>query len=116
MNKIKQPIDNIEWVDRELLKPNNYNPNSMGKYEMKLLIISILEDGWTQPIIRNQNNDIVDGYHRWLASDNKKIRTRDNGKVPVTTTNPTDPISQQMSTIRHNRAKKVLMVFLKCLV
>lgn len=111
MNKLKQPIDNIEWVDRDTLVPNNYNPNSMGKYEMKLLVISILEDGWTQPIIRNQNNEIVDGYHRWLASDNKKIRARDEGKVPVTTTNPTDPISQQMSTIRHNRAKGTHGVF-----
>lgn len=106
-----QPINNVEWVDRDTLVPNNYNPNSMGKYEMELLKISILEDGWTQPVIRNQDNEIVDGYHRWLASDDKRLRERDGGRVPVTTTNPTDAISQQMSTIRHNRAKGTHGVF-----
>lgn len=111
MNVFKQPIDKVEWVDRDTLKPNNYNPNSMGKYEMELLKISILEDGWTQPVIRNQDNEIVDGYHRWLASDDKRLRERDGGRVPVTTTNTTDAISQQMSTIRHNRAKGTHGVF-----
>lgn len=111
MNSFKQPIDKIEWINREQLIPNNYNPNSMGKYEMELLVISILEDGWTQPVIRNQKNEIVDGYHRWLASDDKRLRERDGGKVPVTTTNPTDFLSQQMSTIRHNRAKGTHGVF-----
>jgi len=111
MSKFKQPIDNIEWVDRNTLKPNNYNPNSMGKYEMELLVISILEDGWTQPVIRNPDDEIVDGYHRWKASGDKRILARDGGQVPVTTTNPTDLVSQQMSTIRHNRAKGVHGVF-----
>ena len=111
MKNFKQPIDNIEWVERDMLTPNNYNPNKMTKYDFELLVISILEDGWTQPVIRNQNNEIVDGYHRWLASNDKRIRERDKGRVPVTTTNPTDKVSQQMSTIRHNRAKGTHGVF-----
>ncbi len=111
MSNFKQPIDNIEWVDRDTLNPNNYNPNSMTKYDFELLVISILEDGWTQPIVKNNDNTIVDGYHRWLASDDKRIKERDGGKIPVTTTNPTDLTSQQMSTIRHNRAKGTHGVF-----
>lgn len=58
----KQPLSRITWMNREELKPNNYNPNKVAPPELKLLKISILEDGWTQPIVANADGTI----RRWL--------------------------------------------------
>lgn len=102
---MKQPLDKIEWVDRDLLKPNNYNPNSVAPAELELLKISIIEDGWTQPIVRNPDNTIVDGFHRWTISGDPDVIDITKGKVPVVTMNPKDENHQMMSTIRHNRAR-----------
>jgi ParB-like chromosome segregation protein Spo0J len=107
MSKFTHPINSVEWVHRDTLKPNNYNPNAMSKYELELLVISILEDGWTQAIYTTQDNEIIDGFHRWTASADKRIAKRDKGLVPRVIANPTDTVSQQISTIRQNRAKGV---------
>jgi ParB-like chromosome segregation protein Spo0J len=105
MNKTKQPLDEIIWRDREELKPNNYNPNKVAPPELKLLKISILEDGWTQPIVINPDKTIVDGFHRWTVSGHKEIYALTNGKVPTVMVTPKDENQQQMATIRHNRAR-----------
>lgn len=100
-----QPINNVVWMDREQLKPNHYNPNKVAPPELELLKISILEDGWTQPIVINPDKTIVDGFHRWTVSGTKEIYALTNGKVPTVTITPKDPSQQQMATIRHNRAR-----------
>lgn len=100
-----QPLENIVWINREELKPNNYNPNKVAPPELKLLKISILEDGWTQPIVINPDMTIVDGFHRWTVSGHKEIYSLTNGKVPTVMVNPKDKSQQQMATIRHNRAR-----------
>jgi ParB-like chromosome segregation protein Spo0J len=101
----KQPLDNIIWIQREELKPNNYNPNKVAPPELKLLKISILEDGWTQPIVINSDHTIVDGFHRWSVSGHPEIYALTDGKVPVVMLAETDKSQQQMATIRHNRAR-----------
>ncbi len=101
----KQPLDKITWLDRDLLKPNNYNPNKVAPPELKLLKISILEDGWTQPIVINADYSIVDGLHRWTVSGHKEINELTDGKVPVVILNDTDENQKKMATIRHNRAR-----------
>ena len=101
----KQPLDKITWLDRDLLKPNNYNPNKVAPPELKLLKISILEDGWTQPIVINADYSIVDGFHRWTVSGHKEINELTDGKVPVVILNDTDENQKKMATIRHNRAR-----------
>ena len=101
----KQPLDKITWIDRDLLKPNNYNPNKVAPPELKLLKISILEDGWTQPIVINADYTIVDGFHRWTVSGHKEINELTDGKVPVVILNETDENQKKMATIRHNRAR-----------
>ena len=68
-------------------------------------MISILEDGWTQPIVINNNNEIVDGFHRWMVSGRKALLARFHGLVPVVRITPDDAESQRMATIRHNRAR-----------
>jgi ParB-like chromosome segregation protein Spo0J len=101
----QQPLDKITWLDRNLLKPNNYNPNKVAPPELKLLKISILEDGWTQPIVINPDFTIVDGFHRWTVSGHKEIFQLTDGKVPTVMVTPKDLAQQQMATIRHNRAR-----------
>jgi ParB-like chromosome segregation protein Spo0J len=100
-----QPLNEISWIDRNLLKPNNYNPNKVAPPELKLLKISILEDGWTQPIVINPDFTIVDGFHRWTVSGHKEIFELTDGKVPTVMVHPKDAAQQQMATIRHNRAR-----------
>tara|TARA_R110002153_G_scaffold115411_1_gene258582 strand:- start:2449 stop:2952 length:504 start_codon:yes stop_codon:yes gene_type:complete len=105
MSREDQPISRVEWIDREKLNPNNYNPNRVASPELKLLKISILEDGWTQPIVINPDYEIVDGFHRWTVSADKEIKALSDGLVPVVVTSPKDDAHQKMSTIRHNRAR-----------
>jgi len=102
---MKQPLDKIKWIDREEISPNNYNPNKVAPQELKLLKTSIKEDGWTQPIVINSNNTIVDGFHRWTVSGHKEIYSLTNGKVPVVVIQSENKSQQQMATIRHNRAR-----------
>lgn len=100
-----QPLNEVVWRDRAEISPNDYNPNKVAKPEMELLKISILEDGWTQPIVINPDMTIVDGFHRWLVSDTKEIRELTDGKVPTVMVRPKDNAQQKMATIRHNRAR-----------
>lgn len=102
----KQPISHLQWVDPEDLHANDYNPNRVPPTEMKLLRISILEDGWTQPIVGQEStSEIIDGFHRWtLGLRDDAIRAMTGGLVPIVTCD-SDPSEQRMSTIRHNRAR-----------
>lgn len=99
-----EPVSAVQWVDRKNLKPNNYNPNKVAPPELELLKISILEDGWTQPIVVLSDMTIVDGFHRYTVSDDKRLRAKYAGFVPIVVVKA-DPIHRQMSTIRHNRAR-----------
>ena len=105
MNRKKQPLDKINWLHRDKLKPNHYNPNKVAPPELQLLKISILEDGWTQPIVINPDFTIVDGFHRWTVSGHKEIYSLTDGEVPTVMITPKDASQQQMATIRHNRAR-----------
>lgn len=105
MQTNQHPVSNVQWVHRDMLKPNNYNPNAVAPPELRLLAISIIEDGWTQPIVINPDNTIVDGFHRWTVSGKKKVYGLTAGFVPVVILNPENVTHQQMSTIRHNRAR-----------
>jgi ParB-like chromosome segregation protein Spo0J len=108
MNK-KSPVYNVQAVDIDLIDSNAYNPNTVAPPEMRLLTLSIKEDGYTMPIVcylkENGRYEIVDGYHRYLVmKNNKGIRRRENGRMPVVVIDK--PISERMaSTVRHNRAR-----------
>ena len=107
---MKSPVYNVIAVPVEKIQANSYNPNAVAPPEMKLLYKSILEDGYTMPIVCYYLSDIdkyeiVDGYHRYTTILNHKdIYEREGGMLPVSVIDK--PITDRMaSTIRHNRAR-----------
>lgn len=103
---VDQPVSNVKWIPRERLKANSYNPNHVAPPERRLLKISLLEDGWTAPIVVRSDMEIVDGFHRWTVSADKAVYAMTNGFVPVVFLDESKSLSDQMmSTIRHNRAR-----------
>lgn len=105
----KSPVYNVISVPVEQIHANAYNPNSCAKPEMDLLYQSILNDGYTMPIvcykIAENNYEIVDGFHRYLTILNHKdIYERENGCLPVVIIDK-DISNRMASTIRHNRAR-----------
>lgn len=106
-----EPVDCVLWVPAESVEANDYNPNSVAPPEMKLLEHSIMEDGYTQPIVSFLNEDkreVVDGFHRnRVGKESPIIRERVKGYLPVVTINESreDKGDRIASTIRHNRAR-----------
>ena len=104
-----EPVDCVLWVPAESVVANDYNPNSVAPPEMQLLEVSILNDGYTQPIVTwldNDRREVIDGFHRnRVGKESKIIKERILGYLPVVTANKTDKGSRIASTIRHNRAR-----------
>lgn len=106
----KSPIYDVKRVPIEKIQANAYNPNSVAPPEMKLLYKSILEDGYTMPIVcyylKDQDKyEIVDGFHRYRTMlEHKDIYERENGCLPVVVIDK-DLSNRMASTIRHNRAR-----------
>ena len=103
--KENQPINQVRWIHRDELTANNYNPNKVAPVELELLIESILTCGWTQPIVINSDNEIVDGFHRWTISKDKRIHDKLNGMIPVVYINEMNKAEQVSATITQNRAR-----------
>lgn len=100
-----QPIDNIQWIHINKIKANNYNPNHVLQQEMQLIKTSILKNGWLHPIIINNDNTIIDGYHRaTLLKTDKELQQLTQSQIPCITLNLTE-VEQKLLTIRINRAK-----------
>jgi ParB-like chromosome segregation protein Spo0J len=106
-----EPVDLVQWVRNETVEANDYNPNSVAPPEMKLLEISILEDGYTQPIVTYDEDfqkTVVDGFHRnRVGKESAKVRERVHGYLPVVVINEdrADKSDRIAATIRHNRAR-----------
>lgn len=107
-----EPVDCILWVKNTTVHANDYNPNSVAPPEMKLLQISIKEDGYTQPIVTMLEDDtereVIDGFHRHrVGKECEDIQQRVHGYLPVVTINDsrTDKSDRIAATIRHNRAR-----------
>ena len=107
MKQFCSPVYNIKAIPIEKIQANSYNPNHVAPPEMKLLYKSILEDGYTMPIVcyyleDEDRYEIVDGFHRYtVMKKHKDIFERENGCLPVSVIDK--PISDRMaSTIRHN--------------
>ena len=106
----KSPVYNVVAVPLEKVSANEYNPIGVAPPEMKLLELSIWEDGYTMPCVcyyikEEDRYEIVDGFHRYMVmKTSKRIFERENGLLPVVVIDK--DISERMaSTIRHNRAR-----------
>lgn len=106
-----EPVDCVIWVKSERVRANDYNPNSVAPPEMKLLEHSIMEDGYTQPIVTWDQGDsleVVDGFHRnRVGKESEEVRSRVMGFLPVVVIreSQSDKSDRMASTIRHNRAR-----------
>lgn len=108
-----EPVDYVKWEVSENVVANDYNPNKVAPPEMELLEVSILNDGYTQPIVTWANEEkgkteVIDGFHRnRVGKESKLVSKRIMGFLPVVNirkeqSGKNDRIA---STIRHNRAR-----------
>lgn len=103
-----QPISHVMWLPRTALSGNAWNPNRQAPPENQLLKTSIIENGWTQPVVARDHGttiEIVDGYHRWASTEDPAVGSLTDNHVPVVVLPPTDEATARMATIRHNRAR-----------
>lgn len=107
-----EPVDCVLWVKSECVHSNDYNPNSVAPPEMELLRVSIMEDGYTQPIVTfkddENSREVVDGFHRnRVGKECIDVRKRVHGYLPVVAIREEkqDKGARIASTIRHNRAR-----------
>jgi ParB-like chromosome segregation protein Spo0J len=105
------PVDFVRWEKSDNVEVNEYNPNAVAPPEMQLLYESILNDGYTMPIVsfkEEQHFKIVDGFHRRETERrNNDISESTLGYIPLSTIRNTqaDTSNRMASTIRHNRAR-----------
>lgn len=105
MQDLFAPLASLQWVDREKLKANDYNPNKVSEDNLKLLTQSIQTNGWTLPIVVRPDYTIIDGFHRWTVAGREPLRSQLGGKVPVVVVEHTDAADDVYGTITHNRAR-----------
>lgn len=104
-SKLFAPLATLQWVDRNLLKPNDYNPNKVSKENLKLLVQSIMTNGWTLPIVVRKDMTIIDGFHRWTVAGQEPLYSALGGKVPVVVVEHTEASEDIYGTVTHNRAR-----------
>ena len=105
-NFLRAPLASLAWVDHGLLHANGYNPNVVSDENMKLLVQSILTNGWTLPIVCRPDYTIIDGFHRWTVAGREPLFSALHGKVPVVIVDHgTDQSADIYGTITHNRAR-----------
>lgn len=103
--KLFAPLSTLKWIEREKLKPNDYNPNRVSRENLNLLTQSILSNGWTLPIVVREDYTIIDGFHRWTVSGEEPLLSLLGGKVPVVIVHHDDQSGDIYGTVTHNRAR-----------
>ena len=119
MSVDKSPVYGVKAVPVEKIQANDYNPNVVAPPEMKLLELSIWEDGFTMPCVCYYDEE-KDSYifGRRVSplpgfENFKRIYQRENGLLPVVVIDK--ELSNRMaSTIRHNRARGTHNIELMC--
>jgi len=105
MMDIMKPLSTLQWVDRNKLKANDWNPNKVTKQNLQLLTQSILTNGWTLPIVVRPDFTIIDGFHRWTVAGQEPLLSLLQGRVPVVIVQHTDQADDMYGTVTHNRAR-----------
>lgn len=99
------PLASLQWVERDRLHANDYNPNKVSEDNLQLLMQSIETNGWTLPIVARPDFTIIDGFHRWTVAGREPLKTQLGGKVPVVIVEHDDASDDIYGTITHNRAR-----------
>jgi len=117
--ELDPPTDNylpVEWVPREACAPNDWNPYYLVEQQYDLLVQSILDNGWTQPIVvrdapedADAEYEIIDGEQRWTVSGDSRIHSHEDlsppdepaGHVPIFNVSM-DDLQARVSTMQHN--------------
>lgn len=107
MKDLLYAIKHVQIVDRDRLKANDWNPNVVSEANKKLLVQSILTNGFTTPIVIREDFTILDGYHRHYVSGQEPLKSRLGGKVPVVIVSHKDRAQDMYATITYNRARGV---------
>lgn len=106
-----EPVDCVLWVLSADVIANDYNPNKVAPPEMELLEVSIMHDGYTQPIVtwpRDDKREVIDGFHRSrVGKESIVVRERVMGYLPTVAIRgeQAGKNDRVASTIRHNRAR-----------
>lgn len=106
-----EPVDCVLWVKCDEVVANDYNPNKVAPPEMELLEVSIMNDGYTQPIVTwptSGKREVVDGFHRSrVGKESPVVAARVGGYLPVVSIRSKQQGKNDRiaSTIRHNRAR-----------
>ena len=108
-----EPVDFVKWIMNDNVVANDYNPNKVAPPEMELLEVSIMNDGYTQPIVTWHNDDkgkteVIDGFHRnRVGKESKVVQQRIQGYLPTVNIRKSQSSKNDRiaSTIRHNRAR-----------
>lgn len=107
----EEPVDYVKWIKSDEVYANDYNPNAVAPPEMELLAHSIIQDGYTQPIVTwptDQGREVVDGFHRnRVGKEHEAVSARLKGYLPVVAirSDQSDKNDRIAATIRHNRAR-----------
>lgn len=107
----QEPVDCVRWVPSRKVEANDYNPNSVAPPEMELLRVSIMNDGYTQPIVaweKGRTFEVIDGFHRnRVGKECEDVKERIHGYLPLALIRKDrdDRNDRIASTIRHNRAR-----------
>lgn len=105
MENILKPLQNVQFVERDKLKPNDYNPNKVSEQNLELLVQSILTNGWTMPIVIRPDYTIIDGFHRWTVAGREPLKSMLGGVVPCVIVEHKDESEDIYGTVTHNRAR-----------
>lgn len=105
MEDLLQSIKDVKFIQRDEIKPNNYNPNKVSEANLQLLEQSILTNGWTLPLVVRPDYTLIDGYHRWLIAGREPLLSKLKGIVPVVIVKHQDDTEDIYGTITHNRAR-----------
>ena len=103
-DRYKSPVYNVISVPIDKVVANTYNPNVVAPPEMKLLELSIWEDGYTMPCVcyyipEKDIYELVDGFHRYkVMKTSQRIFEREKGLLPVVVINK-DISNRMASTI-----------------
>jgi len=115
MVNLMAPLSTLQWVDRNKLHANDWNPNKVTRENLELLTQSIFSNGWTLPIVCRPDETIIDGFHRWIVSgpewtyrpegQKKILYELLGGNVPRVIVVHADEAGDIYGTVTHNRAR-----------